>query len=82
MAEWFAARINSAPLAIAALARQGFESFYPTRPAKRIERNKLVSVERPIFVSYIFIAFDLTARFWHPINGTFGVRSGPTDHLH
>jgi transcription antitermination factor NusG len=71
--EWFAARINSAPLATAALRRQGFESFYPTRPARRIERNKLVTVERPIFVSYLFVLFDVAARLWHPINGTFGV---------
>ena len=52
--EWFAARINSAPLAIAALGHQGFESFYPTRPARRLERNKIVIVDRPVFVSYIF----------------------------
>jgi transcription antitermination factor NusG len=71
--DWFAARINSAPLATAALRRQGFESFYPTRPTRRIERNKLVTVERPIFVAYILILFDVAARFWHPINGTFGV---------
>jgi transcription antitermination factor NusG len=71
--EWFAARINSAPLATAALRRQGFESFYPTRPARRFERNKIVTVERPIFVSYLFILFDVAARLWHPINGTFGV---------
>jgi transcription antitermination factor NusG len=71
--EWFAARINSAPLATAALKRQGFTSFYPTRPTRRIERNKLVTVERPVFVGYMFILFDLAARFWHPINGTFGV---------
>ena len=71
--EWFAARINSAPLAIAALARQGFESFYPCRPARRFVHHKFVTVERPIFVSYIFICFDVAARLWHPINGTFGV---------
>jgi transcription antitermination factor NusG len=71
--EWFAARINSAPLATAALRRQGFQSFYPTRPAKRWERNKIVTFEQPVFVRYIFILFDVAAGFWHPIRGTYGV---------
>jgi transcription antitermination factor NusG len=71
--EWFAARINSAPLAIAALKRQGFESVYPTRPARRWERNRIVTFEQPVFVRYIFILFDVAAGFWHPIRGTYGV---------
>jgi transcription antitermination factor NusG len=71
--EWFAARINSAPLATAALARQGFESFYPTRPARRWERNKVITFEQPVFTKYLFILFDVAAGFWHPIRGTYGV---------
>jgi transcription antitermination factor NusG len=71
--EWFAARINSAPLATAALARQGFQSFYPTRPTRRWERNKIVTFEHPVFTRYLFILFDVAAGFWHPINGTYGV---------
>jgi transcription antitermination factor NusG len=71
--EWFAARINSAPLAIAALRRQGFQSFYPTRPTRHFTPRKVVIIDRPVFVRYIFILFDVAAGFWHPIKGTYGV---------
>jgi transcription antitermination factor NusG len=71
--EWFAARINSAPLAIAALGRQGFETFYPTRPTRHFMPRRIVIIDRPVFVRYIFICFDLAANLWHPIRGTYGV---------
>jgi Transcription termination factor nusG len=59
--QWFAARIGSAPVAIAALTAQDFVSFYPTRTARRVHRNRVISYPKPLFPLYLFVALDLEA---------------------
>jgi transcriptional antiterminator RfaH len=71
---WSVAAIkpNQIHIAIVNLERQGFPSFHPCFEAKRIVRNKLVTVQEPVFPGYLFIHISAD-QYWVPINNTWGV---------
>ena len=75
MTSWYAVYTHqgSERLAEGNLKRQGFETYLPlcrkiTRHARRV-----AEITAPLFPRYIFVAIDIAAQRWHPINGTFGV---------
>ena len=56
------------------LRDQGFKTLLPTYVSRRIVRRHEVSVERPLFSGYLFVAFDAIREEWRRINGTRGVK--------
>ena len=72
---WFLAQLkpNSAQIAETNLRRQGFRTFLPLEEGTRKARGKFVTVERPVFPGYIFVAFDVASGSWRAINSTSGV---------
>lgn len=72
---WFLAQLkpNSAQIAETNLKRQGFRTFLPTEEGTRKARGKFVTVKRPVFPGYIFVAFDVASGGWRAINATSGV---------
>lgn len=72
---WFLAQLkpNSAQIAETNLRRQGFRTFLPLEEGTRKARGKFVTVVRPVFPGYIFVAFDVASGGWRSINSTSGV---------
>lgn len=72
---WFLAQLkpNSAHLAVRNLSRQGFQTFLPVEDVTRGQRGRFVTVARPLFPGYLFVAFDIDAGHWRTINSTHGV---------
>ena len=73
--DWFLAQLkpNCANIAQRNLSRQGFETFLPLEKATKARGRKFVSVMRPLFPGYMFVAFDMKQGHWHAINSTYGV---------
>jgi transcriptional antiterminator RfaH len=60
-------------LALTNLARQGYGTFNPAIEKKRLNhRRKLVTVNEPLFPSYIFVEIMQDQR-WVPIRSTYGI---------
>lgn len=74
-ANWFLAQLkpNCAKMADRNLQRQGFETFLPLENVTQTRGGKFVSLERPLFPGYIFVAFNMEHGHWHAINSTYGV---------
>lgn len=72
---WFLAQLkpNSGQIANRNLRRQGFKTFLPLEDRMQTRSNRFVTVERPLFPGYIFVAFDLAGGLWSSINATHGV---------
>ena len=69
---WFAARLKSqqATWALLNLQHQGFVTHWPTFPERIVRRNKVITINRPVFPGYIFIWFTLSNRKYVAINWT------------
>ena len=60
-------------LAITNLARQGYGTFNPIFEKRKLDRRrKLITVNEPLFLNYLFIEL-LDGQRWPPINSTYGV---------
>lgn len=72
---WYLAQLrpNCGPLAAQNLNRQGFPTFLPTEDVTRRLRGRFVSVPRPLFPGYIFVAFPAAEGHWRAINSTRGI---------
>tara|TARA_R110002124_G_scaffold281837_1_gene456521 strand:- start:29 stop:556 length:528 start_codon:yes stop_codon:yes gene_type:complete len=72
---WFLAQLkpNCANLADRHLKRQGFKTFLPLEEEARWRNGKNVTVMRPLFPGYIFVAFDVERGLWHTVNSTYGI---------
>lgn len=72
---WFLAQLkpNSANIAEKNLKRQGFQTFLPLEEETQRRNGKLVTVLRPLFPGYIFVAFDMACGFWQMVNSTYGI---------
>lgn len=56
------------------LKAKGFDTFYPIIRKKQRHARYTVVVERPLFVRYLFVRFDIERDEWfHPIMTTDGV---------
>ena len=72
---WFLVQLkpNCARIAEKNLQRQGFRTFMPLEEQTRNRRGRFVSVTRPLFPGYIFVAFDRARGLWRTINSTRGI---------
>lgn len=72
---WFLAQLkpNCVHIAERNLLRQGFRTFLPLEEGTKRQRGKFVTVLRPLFPGYIFVAFDTSSGHWRAINSTHGV---------
>ncbi|ANK80003.1 MAG: transcriptional antiterminator [Rhizobiales bacterium NRL2] len=72
---WFLAQLkpNGHKLAERNLDRQGFRYFLPMQEETRRQRGKFLTLLRPLFPGYIFIAFDPDHGLWRKVNSTTGV---------
>ena len=72
---WFLAQLkpNSAQIAHKNLSRQGFQTFLPMEEETRQRNGKFVTVDRPLFPGYIFVAFDRAKGLWRAVNSTHGI---------
>jgi transcriptional antiterminator RfaH len=73
--DWFLAQLkpNCAKIAGKNLQRQGFETFLPLEDVTQQRRGKFVTVERPLFPGYIFVALDIRSGLWRTVNSTYGI---------
>ena len=73
--EWFILQFkpNAHHQAAKNLTRQGFETFLPLHDTTSRKSSRFISTSRPLFPSYMFIAFNRTDTKWHKINNTYGV---------
>lgn len=73
--DWFLAQLkpNCAKIADKNLRRQGFATFLPLEDVTQQRRGKFVTVERPLFPGYIFVAVDISGGLWRTVNSTSGV---------
>lgn len=57
------------------LARQGYQSYLPTRPSEKLRQGQLTVTHEPLFPRYLFIRLgqDDSAKSWAPIRSTKGV---------
>ena len=72
---WFLAQLrpNCAKIADRNLKRQGFKTFLPLEEETRQRNGKFVTVMRPLFPGYIFVAFDVARGLWRTVNSTYGI---------
>jgi transcriptional antiterminator RfaH len=72
---WFCARHNAgeATWALLNLKYQGFVTHRPTFPERIVRRNKVITMDRPVFPGYVFVWFTLSNRKYVAINSTYGV---------
>ncbi len=61
---WYAIRTksNHERVAAAALARKGFEQYFPVVPARRQWSDRVVERDLPLFAGYLFCRFEL--KYW------------------
>lgn len=72
---WFVAQMkpNCASIAQDNLRRQGFETFLPMEEQTSQRQGKFVTILRPLFPGYIFVAFDVALGHWRAVNSTIGI---------
>jgi len=74
---WFLVRSKprQEAVALANLARQGFESYLPLFAAEKLVRRKSTLVQEPMFARYLFVRLDTSGngQSWSPIRSTVGV---------
>jgi Transcription termination factor nusG len=62
-------------LALTNLARQGYHTSRPSIEKRKLDRRrKLITVNEPLFLNYLFIEL-LDGQRWPPINSTYGVNN-------
>ena len=64
---------NAVQIAERNLRRQGFEIFSPRQSETLRRGGRFVTVQRPLFPGYLFIATANDGGQWRPINNTYGV---------
>ncbi|MFY9210027.1 MAG: transcriptional activator RfaH [Aestuariivita sp.] len=74
-ATWFLAQLkpNSVAIADRNLTRQGFATFVPLEDYTRKHNGKFLTVSRPLFPGYIFVAVDVAQGHWRAVNSTQGI---------
>lgn len=72
---WFLALLkpNCAKLAERNLHQQGFQTFQPMEERTRRIRGKFVTVLRPLFPGYAFVAVAAGAGAWRAVTSTRGI---------
>lgn len=72
---WFLAQIkpNSAQIALRNLGRQGFRTFLPVEEVTQTRNGRFMTILRPVFPGYVFVAFDVTLGLWRKIQSTNGI---------
>jgi transcriptional antiterminator RfaH len=72
---WFVVQtqVNGEAKAARNLLRQGYEVYLPRYLKRRRHARKVDFVPRPLFPRYMFVAIDMAAQRWRPIQSTFGV---------
>ncbi len=75
MKQWFAVhtQLYREPLAVANLAQQGFETYFPCYQRQRRHARKVEVIQAPLFPRYLFVSFDLETNGWQSIDSTQGV---------
>ena len=73
--DWFAVQLKRGGLRHARenLRRQGFGVFSPKRRETSRRRDKLQTLERPLFPGYLFVQFDPKQPGWTAVQNTRGV---------
>lgn len=66
-------RPHSENRAAAHLQRQGFNIYIPRYLKRRRHARRVDTVAAPLFPGYLFVAIDLAAQRWRPIESTVGV---------
>ena len=64
---------NAHKLAERNLNQQGFETFLPLEAIPKLQKQKYISIQRPLFPGYMFVAFEKKNTSWHKIKNTYGV---------
>jgi transcriptional antiterminator RfaH len=64
-------KLNAIKVAIANLQRQHYVVFNPCFTLRKRRRNRLETVEQPLFPGYLLV--ELNGHRWMPINSTLGV---------
>jgi len=64
---------NAHKIAERNLNQQGFETFLPLEAITKFRKQKYISVQRPLFPGYMFVAYEKENVSWHKIKNTFGV---------
>lgn len=74
-ASWFLVQFkpNSHNIAERNLARQGFRTFLPMQEETRRARGKFITLMRPLFPGYLFVALDMLDGGWRAVNSTYGI---------
>ena len=69
MSCWYAVYTHPHKEGVAAqhLARQGFEVYYPRYLKQRSHAGRVDQVAAPLFVRYVFVAFDAFTAGWRAI---------------
>ena len=74
---WFAVstRPRNEARALTNLERQGWRCFCPLISGTTRSGRRLITLQRPLFPGYLFVAIDPLRGRWRAIDSTFGVRS-------
>lgn len=64
---------NCANIANKNRKRQVFQSFLPIKEETRQRYGKFVIAMRPLISGYIFVAFDMTRRFWRTVKSAYRI---------
>ncbi|MDA9074623.1 transcriptional activator RfaH [Amylibacter sp.] len=64
---------NAHKLAERNLKQQGFVTFLPLEKVTKYNKKGFISVKRPLFPGYMFVAFKGEYIQWNKINSTYGV---------
>jgi len=72
---WFLAQVrpNCHKMAERNLRRQDFQTFLPVHEETKRRAGRFIATLRPLFMGYMFVAFDATQGDWRAINSTYGV---------
>ena len=73
--DWFLAQVkpNCSHIAQRNLKRQGYQTFLPLEGVTQQRRGQFVTITRPLFPGYIFVAFDAARGLWRSVNATYGI---------
>lgn len=73
--QWFVVQSqpNAERRAVAHLARQGFEVYFPRYLKRRSHAGKVDMVAAALFPRYLFVAIDLASQQWRAIRSSVGV---------
>ena len=72
---WYVAQthVHGEAKAASHLLRQGYQVYFPRYLKRRSHARRVETAAAPLFPRYLFVAIDLAAQRWHPIQSTIGV---------